>query len=338
MDYREHPRTAAAEPRLDGVIGDPVSRPRLRRFDFRRSGRQLDLPRVVLAGLILLGVVSITGYLGLRAARTAIRWLHQQPQYQIPFREIRLRPEAPAWFRGGTEAFLGQVRERSREPEVLSVLDLERGQLTRAFQDYSPWVEEVVRIEYPPGEIVVDLVYKRPVAILGSAPGEVSYLDRNGHLLPGEDFDPELLGPLIRITGTQLVPSPRNHPGGIWKSAVDGSESARLERCVRAAAGLAGFLLEPDRLAERSSSRVLQVVSIFATDERGLFIRTAEGVMVLWGEAPGQEPAGTLTAAQKWETFKRWAATSPRRAVAPGGYWMFSRSDLKPVEPGTGRP
>ena len=101
MVYRETPRIAAKDGRLDGVIDDADSRPRLRRFDFVRSERQLDLPRVLLASCLVVAGVALIGYLGTQALRTMIRWLHQQPQYQVKFLDIRLQNEPPAWFRGG---------------------------------------------------------------------------------------------------------------------------------------------------------------------------------------------------------------------------------------------
>jgi hypothetical protein len=335
MEYREPPRTATSQARLDGMIGDPDSRPRFRRFEFRGNERQLDLPRVLIAILTAMGTVALIAYLGLQAARSAVRWLHQQPLYQVRFQDIRLRQEPPSWFRGGTETFLRQVRERSKEAEVLSVLDLNPGRLKRDFKE-SPWVEEVVRIEYPPQGIVVDLVYKRPVATHSSAPGAEVILDRNGHILPAEDIDTNELGPLIKITGKLLQASTENRSGGIWKSGAPGAEATRLEHCIREAASLAGFFQEPERAGDRSSTPALHILSIFATDPRGLFVQTAEGVMILWGETPAKEPAGSLTSQEKWEILKKWAGSNSRRELLPGGYWTFTRSDLRPVEPKSG--
>ncbi len=337
MDYREHPRTPATETLIDGVIGKPGSRSRFRRFEFRRNERQLDWPRVLLAGLLFLGMLSVVGYIGLIAVRSAIQWLHRQPQYQIPFREIRLQPEPPPWYRGGSEGFLKQVREKAQQPELLAVLDVDRERLMSAFRDYSPWVEDA-RITFSPQLIRVELSYKRPVAIQKVGSGEDLFLDRHGHLLPGEDVDRELLGPLIKITGPQLVPSAENRPGGIWKSGLAGPDAPRVENCVRGAAGLAGFLQE--RSEETSGIAALRVDSIYANEphKRGLFLLTAEQVLVLWGDPPGMEKPGMLEASEKWEIMKKWAATTGRRELSRGGFWMFGRSDLQPIEPGVTRP
>ncbi|MBV8127169.1 MAG: hypothetical protein JO114_05820 [Planctomycetaceae bacterium] len=333
MVYRETPRIAAKDGRLDGVIDDADSRPRLRRFDFVRSERQFDLPRVLLAsGLFVAGVVLI-GYLGTQALRTMIRWLYQQPQYQVKFLDIRLQNEPPAWFRGGAQAFLRQVREHRKEAEVLPVLELETERIDRDFRLF-PWVDDVTRVEYPPQGITVHLVYKQPVATIIPFPsGEHVILDRNGHILPGEDIDTEKLGPLIRITGKGLdQPATENRPGTAWKSSTPGAEGPRLERCVLGAARLAGFLQEPDRAGEAASVPALRVLAIFATDRRGLFVQNVEGVWIYWGEAPGSEASGNLAAKEKWEMLKKWATTPSRRILPSRDYWRFSRTGLEPVK------
>ena len=333
MVYRETPRIAAKDGRLDGVIDDADSRPRLRRFDFVRSERQLDLPRVLLASCLFVAGVALIGYLGTQALRTMIRWLHQQPQYQVKFLDIRLQDEPPAWFRGGSQAFLRQVRENVKEAEVLPVLDLETERIDRDFKLF-PWVDaRHSRRVSPPG-------HHGPSCLQAAGcndsvpPGEHVILDRNGHILPVKDIDTEKLGPLIRITGAGLdQPATDNRPGRAWKSSAPAAEGPRLERCVLGAARLAGFLQETDRARKAASVRALRVLAIVATDRRGLFIQNAEGAMIYWGEAPGSEASGNLEAKEKWEMLKKWASSSPSRRILPSGdYWMFSRTELKPVE------
>ncbi len=332
MVYRETPRIAAKDGRLEGVIDDADSRPRPWRFAFVRSERQLDLPRVLLASCLFLAGVALIGYLGTQALRTMIHWLHQQPQYQVKFLDIRLQDEPPAWFRGGSLAFLRQVRENVKEAEVLPVLDLETEQIDRDFKLF-PWVDHVTRVEYPPRGITVHLVYKQPVATIPFPSGEHVILDRNSHILPVKDIDTEKLGPLIRITGAGLdQPATDNRPGRTWRSSAPAAEASRLERCVLGAARLAGFLQERDRARKAASVRALRVLTIVATDRRGLFIQNAEGAMIYWGEAPGSGASGNLEAKEKWEMLKKWASSSSRRILPSGDYWMFSRTELKPVE------
>jgi len=331
MVYRETPRIAAQDERLDGVIDDADSRPRLRRFDFVRAERQLDLPRVLLAFCLLVAGVALLGYLGTQALRSTIRWLHQQPQYQIRFLDIRLQEEPPAWFRGGAQAFLRQVRDNVKEAETLSVMDLETERIDRDFRKF-PWVDDVTRVEYPPQAITVHLVYKQPVATIDFRPGERVILDRKATILPGEDIDTKKLGPLIKIDGTGLgQPASDNQPGLAWKSSVPGPEGSRLEHSVLGAATLAGFLREPGRVREAATVPALRVFAIAATDSRGFFVQNAEGAMIYWGEAPGSEALGYPDAREKWEILRKWAA-APSRPVLPGrDFWTFSGAELVPV-------
>ena len=334
MVYRETPRVAAKDGRLDGVIDDADSRPRFRfrRFDFVRTERQLDLPRVLLASCLFVAGVALIGYLGTQALRTMIRWLHQQPQYQVKFLDIRLQNEPPAWFRGGAQAFLRQVRENVKEAEVLPVLDLETERIDRDFRLF-PWVDDVTRVEYPPQGITVHLVYKQPVATIPFPPEEHVILDRNGHILPGEDIDTVKLGPLIRITGTGLdQPATDNRPGRPGNHPPPAPRGHGWNAASWELQALPGFSRKRIERAKPLRSRHSACWLIVATDRRGLFVQNVEGTMIYWGEAPGSEASGNLEAKEKWEMLKKWASSSSRRILPTGDYWMFSRTELKPVK------
>jgi hypothetical protein len=313
------------------------SRRRFRGFDFGRSERQLDRKRILLGGLLALAVTGFLGYLGTHSLRSAVTWLHHQPEYQIRFLDIQLREQPPAWFRGGKEAFLGQVRENAKESEILPVMELERARIELDFKQF-PWVDAVLRVEYPPQGIIVHLAYKKPVAIIPFPPGEVVLLDCQGHVLPIDDVDTEKLGPLIRITGRGLAALIRPQSGHrVWTSSAPGAEGERLQRSVLAAARLAGFLHDPVRASDTRSLPALRVLAIYTTDPRGLFLQTAESNMILWGEAPGEETAGRPEAQEKWEILKKWAKTTQKRSLPAGDYWEFVRSELKAKETGRGR-
>jgi hypothetical protein len=262
--------------------------------------------------------------------RSAVGWLHRQPQYQIRFLDIQLREAPPPWFRGGAETFLRQVRENAKEAEVLPVMDLETDRIELDFKQ-NPWVDNVLRVEYPPQGIIVHLAYKRPVALIPAPPGEEVLVDRNGHLLPAQDIDVEKLGPLIKITGRGFSGSSQgNHR--IWRSSVPGPEGERLNHAVLGAARLAGFLQDPARRGDIRALPPLRILSVNVTDPRGLFVQTGDGNMILWGEAPGEESGGTLEAQEKWEILKKWAKTAPQNPLPVGDYWSFRRSDLQRVE------
>ncbi len=220
---------------------------------------------------------------------------------------------------------------------MLSVMELERERIDHDFRLF-PWVDDVTRVEYPPHGITVHLVYKQPVAKIPYPPGQPVILDSKASILPAKDIDGEKLGPLIWITGKGLDQAASdNQPGLVWKSSAPGADGPRLEHCVREAATLAGFLVDPARASEAVAIPALQVKVIHATERRGLFVQNVEDAMIFWGEAPGSESNGNLEAHTKWEILKTWAKTPSRRALTPGDYWIFSRNELKPVETGGAR-
>ncbi len=318
-------------------MDDAHSRRGFRRFDFVRPERQLDLTRLLLAGVALILLVTACGYLGSQSVRSAVAWLHRQPQYQIRFLDIQLVDAPPPWFRGGAAAFLRQVRENAKEDEVLPVLDLEHARIELDFKQF-PWVDHVLRVEYPPQGIIVHLAYKTPVAMIPYPGGDGLLLDAKGHLLPADDVDLTLLGPLVKISDRGLGrPAAMQSGHGVWKPAMLGVEGERLERAVLSAARLAGFLRDRAGSSDVQANPALRVLAIWATDPRGLFFQTAEGNMVLWGDPPGEEPPGGLESSEKWELLKKWARTSSRRSLPQGDFWAFTRSELKPVETGRGR-
>jgi hypothetical protein len=331
MEYRKMPRIAAPEARLDEVIDDatPHPRPRLRRFDFVTAPRHIDITRVILAGFAFLSIVAAGLYLGAHAFRGAMDLLRQQPQYQLGFHEIKLKHDPPVWFRGGAASFLKQVRATAGESEVLPLLELEKGRIERDFKVF-PWVDDVRRIEYPPGGIEVDLVYKTPVAVIPFRRGVQVVVDDHGHVLPSEDIDPSTLGTLVKIMGTPelpLVPSTENPPGKAWKSGAAAALGARQDRAVLAAAKLAGYLNTSGRRHEAALLPALRIVTIIATDDRGLFVQNAEETYILWRDAPGDEASDEPSAEEKWLVLGKWAKNSSRRSLPPRDFWKFSGSD-----------
>lgn len=335
MEYREPSRLPPKDGRDDEVIEADAPRLRSRRFDFVPSERHLDKTRIIAAGFAFLVAVGLLGYLGLQGGRGAIDWLRGQPEFQIEFRNIQLQEPPPDWFRGGPDSFLEQVRKAAGESELLSVLQLPKNQIKRDFLA-SAWVDEVPRVEYPPGGIRVSVVYKVPVAVIALPGGDQVVLDRNGHILPADDIVTEKLGPLVKIPGTGLLPSPENRPGMPWKSSATDEVGARLERGVKGAAQLAGFLLAPDRLRDASSVPI-RSLAIIASDHRGLWVQKAKDIYILWGEPPKENDSDAETQ-EKWDALKRWSKDSISRALPKGDYWEFvqskagTRLELRPVE------
>lgn len=332
MEYREPSRIVASERRAEGLIENADSPSRPHRFDFVRPTGRLDARRLVGAFLLLTVVVVVVVYLGRQAVDAAVGWLQGQPRYQLRFDEIQLVPPPPEWFRGGSPVFLDRVRRTANEPEVLSLLALEPGRIERAFK-FFPWVKSVESIAFPPRSIEVKLAYNEPAAVVQIGTVAKVVLDRRAIVLPVEDIDTSKVGPTILINGKGIVAPPSNRLGRVWKTETpDRPELAQVDRYVVQAAKLAGFLLEPRRLREAESSRALRILAIITTDpinEHWLFLQNAEGVVIRWGEAPGDEPPREPSAEEKWRILVDKAKAKAIEPRAKPGYWMFADDDLR---------
>jgi hypothetical protein len=330
MEHREPPRIAAGDRRFDGAIEEPASGFRLRAFDPFRDRRRIDLLRAGVMIAAALALTAILFYLGSRAAIAAVTWLHRQSQYQVAFDEIKLVQELPRWYRGGNREFLDRVRRGSGQSARLSQLEVRPDRLAVAFK-LDPCVEEVVRVSYTPGRILVDLKFREPVAWVKPEKGQ-HLVDGEGRVLPAEDVDFEAAGPLLNITGVDLSPPADSRVGVVWKSKSKSGEVEQVDRRIVAAAGLARFLRQQGRLGGKLPP-ALQMIEIIVTDfgGRGLFLLNAKGTVFCWGRAPGAEQPRELTAMEKWETLRRWTESSLGQTLAEGDYWEFSRRGVSLV-------
>lgn len=326
MEHREPPpagaegsRTRTVAPAHSGrpagpVLGLPRPEP------VAKGGRR---PRLWLAILVggLLG--CYVAYLTARAART---WLGDQPAYQLPFRSIVLDPPPPSWYRGGSEAFLEDLRRRAGVPETISLLRLKPEELRRDFEQ-SPWTKKVEKITYRPLGVAVRLDYLRPVALVETASKKTYLVDRSAILLPLEDVDLNQLRPgrdLITIKSDGLEDPQDPRVGLPWKPRAGLADLAPGNDRIPAAAKLAEFLIEKKRSIDRASNPALDITYINPIDYRGLFLWNAESHYILWGQAPGEEGSEGLDAEGKWEKLLDWNRSTPRRALPEGDFWKIT--------------
>ncbi len=340
-EHREPPRLVAGDHRLGGTVENSERSFRLRAFNpagdrpetpWRRAGL------LVFVGLAIAAVIAaVIAYLGFQAARTAVNWLHHQPQYHVAFGEIKLLSKPPACYRGGSAAFLEHVRRSAGEPEQISLLEEAPDRLARAFK-LNPWVEKVVRVAYTAGRISVALEYREPVAWVKLPHGQQQLVDGDGRILAADDVDIEPLGRAIKITGQELAAPEEARPGLVWKTKGSGGGVDEVDSRVVAAARLARFLRNPDRMREAQASPALRIFEIIVTSpsdfsRAGLFVMNDEGAEIRWGEAPGAESPGKPTAEEKWRMLEEWRDTEPLRSLPEGDYWQFSRKSLRKVCP-----
>lgn len=210
--------------------------------------------------------------------------LQQRPEYQLRTAEI-IVPEIPQWV---PRNFVEQVVKQGNLGAERSLLDEQLlPEIAKAFRKH-PWVEKVKQLSKAiPARVTVEIVFRRPVAMVEVAKG-VLPVDANGVLLPPGDFTAEDVRryPLILNPGTGQPGT----PGQPWNDPQ-----------VVGAAKLAGALL-PHWNEFQMEAIVLTTREKDTGNEpwSGLFqVRTRGGSRILWGRAPGVVYPGELTAEQK---------------------------------------
>lgn len=210
--------------------------------------------------------------------------LKSRPEYRVPFAEIELSP-APS---GAVPNDLIRQVQRQREfPEEVSILDRTLAKrLAAAFREH-PWIDAVreVRMTNPP-RIVINVSYRRPVALISAKTGFYP-IDPEGVLLPPTDFTPKDAERYPVVKNIRSIPA---GPAGVsWGDPV-----------VFASARLADTL--------RNDWPELKLTAIIApkpskaeTDPADLLFDLAAqgGSKIVWGRAPGSGHPGELSAAQK---------------------------------------
>jgi hypothetical protein len=161
--------------------------------------------------------------------------------------------------------------------------------VAQAFEQHT-WVAKVTRVtKHHPARVVVELQYRRPVAMV-----EVDYqgksgllpVDNLGVLLPPEDFKAEAALKFPRITVDYN--GPEGSVGTPWGDAR-----------VAGGAAIAGLLI--DEWENLGLYRVVALARAGGTssDAPQYELHTRSGSRVLWGHAPEAETSGEASALQK---------------------------------------
>jgi hypothetical protein len=290
------------------------------------ANRRLAVRRLAIPAALLTALVWCYFALG----RVAIPWLHTRPAYRLRFADIELKPPPPAWIKSGRAGLLERVRTRAGWPETFALLDARLADLAEDFRRECPWARAVPRVKaVNPNRVVVELEYREPVAAC-VWPGPPRIVDRDGVVLPDEDFNPECVRTLIKLLG--LAPTgatPANfeaQPGRVFKFIASPGAQADTEP-TREAARLAAYFHGRSAVSSSTVTSIL-IVAIHRTPQ-GLYAQTEDGALILWGDPPGSEPPGELTADQKWALLAEWVANGTAlSAVAYPRYVAFERGHL----------
>lgn len=260
---------------------------RFRRFLFR--------PRVL---LFVAGVVSATVVVPM--LRERLPDLRRAPDYRVGLADIHIT-EPPRWV---PHDLVEQVlKQAGLSAERLSLLDDDlTPTLHEAFRRH-PWVAAVVRVRKSrPRRVDVDLVYRRPVAMV-AVQGGMYPVDADGTLLPPTDFS---LSDTGRYPQIRNVPSPPQGPAGTnWGDLA-----------VLGAARLADALLQSPP-GKPSYWKTLHLAAIrvpdgageqAALEELSFDLLTEGGSRIVWGRAPGSGHPGELSVEQKIGRLEKYLA------------------------------
>ena len=301
IDGRETPRRA-----VPGDLGEPSEPPPRRRSRLAIAApvaRRMASTRVGIAVGSLIVLTLVLALVGSRMVTAALQWIHHQSIYQQKFTGIELDPPCPKWIKSGSIGLLEQVRKAAKRPESFSVPDQDLDEIATDFK-HSPWVSLVERVEAStPNRLRVQLLYREPVARVVSTG---AFVDAKNVVLPAGDIELNETGILLFIKDKKRTAADNQPPATL----VAGQEHPGFN--LRNAALLAGFLKQQMMLLEVRETPARPVI-IYS---ESLYIETADHSFLFWGDPPGGEKPGDLTAAEKWAIFARWA-TSPNRVAIP---------------------
>lgn len=214
--------------------------------------------------------------------------------------------EQPAWIDSNLnqEVFEGSALER------ISLLDPEACRLIAQAYEAHVWVKSTKRVSRSMGgQVTVDVVFRRPVAMVmfgvlnapDDEPNKVFLpLDDDATVLPTDGFSGEALKHYFVIES----PNPRQYlKEGVAGSAFgDPGVAAAVELCV---------ILEPGR-------EQLGLERVFIHQDSGsgskspftLTLTAKGGSRIVWGHIPGGEVAGEPTVESKLARLTTWMSSN----------------------------
>ncbi len=226
--------------------------------------------RFVFLTVVLVAGLAGAAYYGWQRVGTRVT---QGPEYLLEPEQIEITPPPP-WIR--TDVRAEAIRDGGLSD--LSILDRELTvRIARAFSVHT-WVEAVRRVRKEhPARVVVDLVYRRPVAMvevtMNGSPGLLP-VDVNGVLLPPADFSAEQARDYLRVSLADATPAgPIGTPWG--DPRVDGA--ARIAAVLQdhwKRLGLYRVSVDPTGPSTLAPAEIVFVLS------------TRGGAQIVWGTAP----------------------------------------------------
>lgn len=229
--------------------------------------------------------------------------------YSIAPSQIQISTQ-PAWIKSSV---LESVYKEKRLDKVNLLDPTACAHIASAFET-SAWVKSTTRVRKLGGQVIVDLVYRQPLAML-----RVVYQDRetnkwvegyypldvHGHVLPKSDFA-ESEVPDFLLIDIENVGLPSN---GIY---ADGRVHHALKLCA---------FLESTNKRQQLGVQWVNVQRDDAVSSRkqwSLQLRTTDQRLIVWGHCPEDEIPGESKAAEKLATLEKWL-NSEREKGTQGG-------------------
>lgn len=227
-------------------------------------------------------------------------WLYRQlpklesrEEYRLALDKVVIDPAPVAPI---PTTLFEQVQKRAELPDELSVLDRELPKrLAEAFSLH-PWIARVVEVrnEYP-AAVRVSVEYRKPVALVHVSNGYYA-VDKDGILLPPQDFSKTDAEEYIAVKG--IASTPQNAAGQRWDDPA-----------VTAAARLADLLAPKWKQLQVATIVAPKDVPALTDDDTLQFdLLTKNGSRILWGRAPGTQHPGELTPSQKLGRLNKYLA------------------------------
>ena len=216
--------------------------------------------------------------------------LSERQEYRLASAEIEIS-EPPPWVPDG---LVERVIDAAKLPASLSLLDESlTGAVAAAFQK-DPWVARVVSVRKSvPARVVVELEYRRPVAMVQVQQG-LYPVDAEGTLLPPADFSLTEARKFPAILNAQSLP--RGPAGTKWGDLAVAAAAELAD--ILQSGGADGdtywsrFRLAAIRLPVRTTAEI-------SLDDLTLELITSGGSRIVWGRPPDSTHPGELTAEQK---------------------------------------
>lgn len=173
-----------------------------------------------------------------------------------------------------------------------------------------PWVKSVKKIRKSASGIHVDLLYRKPVALVEIGDDGLFPVDDEGVLLDSRDFT----GPNVELNYWRVsMPAPITNgllAGYLWDD-MRVADSVLIANAWNGNQAETGLMRIVNRSQPTRDRMRLQAYELW----------TLNGTIVIWGNPPGQEVKGEATAAEKIEAIRSYTVKNgPLNEMKRGVY------------------